>query len=125
MRLGDLSTSGASRIYGLGEDDGGNTVRECNYDCARTSDNTVVYVGVGVARVVSDRLQPFHNQPDYIRNPCWWFPLLVIVGWPVLYCSDVRHFYKCFQANHRSRGLRSVREFILVVIFHRYLYRQR
>ena len=44
----------------------------------------VIYIAIGVIRVISDYRQPRHNQPDYVRHPRWWFTLLVVIGWPIL-----------------------------------------
>lgn len=53
-----------------------------------------VFFAIGIGRVVSDRLQPVVNQPDYVRDPRWWSTLICVVLWPVLLCSDVVFFIK-------------------------------
>ena len=85
----------------------------------------VIYIAIGLIRLISDYMQPRYNQPDYVRNPRWWFTLLVVIMWPILFFNDTVFFYRYYKANCTSKGLRRLLEFFQVVVLHRRVYRER
>jgi hypothetical protein len=85
----------------------------------------VVYLALGVVRVVLDYTQPGLNKPDYAANLNLPVTLLVIVSWPFLFAQDTLFFYRYYKVHCTRQGLSRVVEFILIVGLHRRLYKDR
>jgi tetratricopeptide (TPR) repeat protein len=54
----------------------------------------IIYLIIGVGRIVRDFVRPFINQPYYVRHPKLFQILMYIVTWPLLFISDINYFYR-------------------------------
>jgi len=53
----------------------------------------IIYLSIGIGRVIKHSKQPLHNQPHYIRHPKISLTLLYIATWPLLFIDDIYCFY--------------------------------
>jgi len=63
----------------------------------------IIYLIIGIGRVVMDFRQSFINRPHYIRNPKVSQILMYIVTWPLLFMFDINYFYRRCKARKEQK----------------------
>jgi tetratricopeptide (TPR) repeat protein len=63
----------------------------------------IIYLIIGVGRIVRDFVRPFINQPYYVRHPKLSQILMYIVTWPLLFISDINYFYRRCKARKKRK----------------------
>lgn len=67
----------------------------------------LIYIAMGIYRIVSDSRLSFMDQPDYIRHPKLGMYLFVVMLWPI---SDIDFFVRAIQVNGIRGFLREWQE---------------
>lgn len=63
----------------------------------------IIYLIIGIGRVVMHFRQPFINQPHYIRHPKLSQILMYIVTWPLLFMFDINYFYRRYKLRKEQK----------------------
>jgi len=63
----------------------------------------IIYLIIGISRVMIHFRQPFINQPHYIRHPKLSQTLMYILTWPLLFMFDINYYYRRYKARQEQK----------------------